>query len=130
VRLKTFRHEELLREALSGKAGFTVVEYPKYRLKVSPKAVKLPNGKYARTALLALKEASGPLALPDLVHAYNSKYRHAAICPEFWMWQFLDDKKLSRIIAKSGALRLDLTDAMRQELDGKTTVEKMGFSRF
>lgn len=114
--------EDLLRKALVGKWGLTVVEWPNYRLKSSP--VKLPRGKYARTAILALREANGPLALPDLVHAYNAKYRHSAICPEFWMWYSLNEKEFCRIFVKNGALLLDLTDTMRCELGGRKTSQR------
>ncbi|MCX6622376.1 MAG: hypothetical protein NTY38_15160 [Acidobacteria bacterium] len=70
--------EEILIAALNGKTGITVKEYPTYRLKASPKSVKLPTGRYARTALLALKEAAGQMALPALVHRYNAKYKQLA----------------------------------------------------
>src|ERR1017187_752874 len=49
--------EEILKAALNGKAGITVVEYPTYSLRIAPESLKLPAGKYVRTALLALKEA-------------------------------------------------------------------------
>jgi hypothetical protein len=114
----------LLPEALSGKAGFTVVEYPKYRLKVSPESVKLPGSKYARTALLALKESGKQMPLPVLVNSYNAKYKHNAVCPEFWMWHTLEARELSHIVARSGGLCIGLTDAMRHELDERTNFRK------
>jgi Holliday junction resolvase-like predicted endonuclease len=109
--------EELLREAFGGKSGITVIEYPTYRLKTSPKSLKLPTGKYARTALLALRESAGPMALPALVNHYNAKYKHSALCPEFWMWQTLEAKELSHIIASSGVLSIGLTDTTQNVLD-------------
>ncbi len=69
--------------AFNGKTGITVVDYPTYSLKSAPESVKLPTGKYARTALSALKEAGGQMALPALVQRYNAKYNHGARCPEF-----------------------------------------------
>ena len=116
--------EEILLAALNGKTGITVVEYPTYGLKMPPESTKLPTGKYARTALLVLKEAKGPMALPALVHRYNAKYRHSALCPEFWMWHVLSGRELARAVARSGALCIGLTDAMRHELDERTNSGK------
>ena len=109
--------EEVLVAALNGKTGTMVAGYPTYRLRISRESLKLPTGKYARTALLALKEAKGKMALPALVSHYNAKYRHSAICPEFWMWRMLGEADLAGVVARSGALCISLTDATRQELD-------------
>lgn|ERR1017187_8306007 len=116
--------EEILKAALNGKAGITVVEYPTYSLRIAPESLKLPAGKYVRTALLALKEAKGQTALPALVNSYNAKYRHSAVCPEFWMWRALGGKELARVVAKSGALSIGLTDAMRRELEERSNIKQ------
>lgn len=109
--------EEVLVAALNAKTGTAVAAYPTYGLKMPPESLKLPAGKYARAALLALKEAKGKMALPALVSHYNAKYRHSATCPEFWMWRTLGEADLAGVVAKSGALSIDLTDTTRQELD-------------
>jgi hypothetical protein len=109
--------EEVLVTALNGETGTTVAGYPTYCLKMSRESQRLPTGKYARTALLALKEAKGKMALPALVSHYNAKYRHSAICPEFWMWRALGEADLAGVVARTGALCIGLTDATRKELD-------------
>jgi hypothetical protein len=116
--------EEILTAALNGQTGITVAEYPTYSLRIAPESLKLPTGKYARTALLALKRAEGETALPALVSSYNAKYRHSAVCPEFWMWRALEGKELARVVAKSGALTIGLTDAMRRELEERSNIKK------
>ncbi len=116
--------EQALLAALGGEAGIRVVEYPTYSLKGSRESLKLPTGKYASTALLALKEAKGRIALPALVQRFNARYRHSARCPEFWMWHSLGRKELARVVATSGALCIGLTDAMRHELDEKASFKK------
>lgn len=121
--------EEALHAALGGKAGLRVVEYPRYRLKGSQESLKLPTGKYASTAVLALKEANGQMALPALVQRYNARYGHGALCPEFWMWHSLGRKELARVVVRSGALCIGLTDAMRRELDEKASLTKKPSSR-
>lgn len=116
--------EKILISAFNGKTGIAVVEYPKYGLKSAPEAVKLPTRRYARTALLALKEATGQMALPALVQRYNAKYSHNAQCPEFWMWHVLRSRELARAIAVSGALCVDLTGAKRKELDERADFKR------
>lgn len=115
---------EILVAAFSGKAGIAVVEYPTYALRRPLDRGKLPNGKYARTALLALIESRGKMTLPTLVQRYNAKYNHSALCPEFWMWHILQSKALARAIVMSGGLCIDLTEAKRREVDEQTRLNQ------
>jgi RecB family endonuclease NucS len=40
------------------------------------------------------------------------------------VWQVLGRKELARVVARSGALCIDLTDSMRRELDEKASLKK------
>lgn len=108
--------EHILRAALGGNAGMVVLEYPKYNLKTSLERVKLPTGGYARAALLALKEAREPMPLPEIAQRYCAAHGGGPRCPEFWMWNALRSKELSRRVASRGALCVGLTEAMRHEV--------------
>ncbi len=116
--------EEILIAALNNKSRIAVVEYPKYGLKISPESLKLPRSKYARIALLALKETKRQVALPTLVNRYNAKYKHNARCPEFWMWHVLGRRDLTRLVTTNGALCVNLTKSMREELNRSVHFKK------
>ncbi len=116
--------QEVLAAAFSGKTGIRVAECPGYTLKISPESLRLPAGRYARTALLAFRQAKGELSLPFLVQRYNAAYDHSAQCPEFWMWHVLRQRELLRVVSCRGALSVGLTDAMRNELEERANFKK------
>ena len=101
-----------------------MAEYPSYRLRSSYEGKELPTGKYARAAMLALREGEGPIPLPALAKYYCSHFRSAARCPEFWMWSVLQTD-LSRVVAKSGELCIGLLDPeRRQQVQGSVSERK------
>jgi hypothetical protein len=76
--------------AITGEEGLAIAQYPAYRLRKPVESERLPASKYARAALLALKESREAPALPALAQHYSRRYVNAARCPEFWMWCVLE----------------------------------------
>lgn len=104
--------QSVLSAAIKGEEGLTVAEYPAYRLRKPVESERLPASKYARAALLALKESREAMGLPALAQHYSRQYVNAARCPEFWMWCVLE-RELVRVVIKSGNLCIGLTEATK-----------------
>lgn len=119
---------KIMASTFDGESGIKVTEYPTYSLKPAGKTAALPSHGYLRAALLALREERR-LSLPILAQRYNSAERHAATEYEFWMWRTLRRSEFSRLIAVSGALRIDLTEAKRKELDERDAAKTNGQAR-
>jgi hypothetical protein len=111
--------QKVLNAAIGGAWGIRVVEWPRYALRVPAASVVLPPYQgYVRTALMALRDAGPELALPGLAERYRVGRRYPPRCAEYEMWLSLARQR-SRLVARTGALRIDLTEALRRESDQK-----------
>ena len=115
--------QTVLLAAIAGEEGLEVAEYPKFRLKRALGAAKLPTGRCARAALIALDGNKGALSLSALAQHYKRESKSVARCPEYWMYCALEEQ-LAGVVNKTGQLRIRLAQATEPGLRMKNPLEE------